>query len=350
MQLWNTYSKEELEQRLREAGHHFVTVSFYKYHQISNPQLFRDYLYQLLDTNGVVGRIYVASEGINAQISVPTDHFNQFKTDLYSIDFLDGVRLNIAVEEAGVPFPFLKLKVKVRNKILADGLNDQTFDVTNIGKHLKAEEFNALTNDPNTILIDFRNHYEHEVGHFKDAILPDVDTFRESLPLIEETYLKGNEDKNLVMYCTGGIRCEKASAWFKHRGFKNVHQLEGGIIKYANECREKGLENKFIGKNFVFDERRGERVSEDIIAQCHQCGAPADVHTNCANEACHLLFIQCDSCKAAHENCCSEDCQSVIQLPIEEQRLLRKGLQNSNKIFKKGRATHLTYKKNNEKA
>jgi UPF0176 protein len=242
------------------------------------------------------------------------------------------------------------LKVKVRNKILADGLNDQTFDVTNIGKHLKAEEFNALTNDPNTILIDFRNHYEHEVGHFKDAILPDVDTFRESLPLIEETYLKGNEDKNLVMYCTGGIRCEKASAWFKHRGFKNVHQLEGGIIKYANECREKGLENKFIGKNFVFDERRGERVSEDIIAQCHQCGAPADEHTNCANEACHLLFIQCDSCKATHENCCSEDCQSVIQLPIEEQRALRKGLQNSNKIFKKGRATHLTYKKNNEKA
>ncbi len=350
MQLWNTYSKEELEKRLREAGHHFVTVSFYKYHQISNPQLFRDYLYQLLDTNGVVGRIYVASEGINAQISVPTDQFNQFKDDLYSIDFLNEVRLNIAVEEAGVPFPFLKLKVKVRNKILADGLNDQTFDVTNIGKHLKAEEFNALTNDPNTILIDFRNHYEHEVGHFKDAILPDVDTFRESLPLIEETYLKGNEDKNLVMYCTGGIRCEKASAWFKHRGFKNVHQLEGGIIKYANECREKGLENKFIGKNFVFDERRGERVSEDIISNCHQCGEPADVHTNCANEACHLLFIQCDSCKTTHENCCSADCQSVIQLPIEEQRLLRKGLQNSNKIFKKGRAPHLTYKKNNEKA
>lgn len=350
MQLWNTYNKEELEQRLREAGHHFVTVSFYKYHLISNPQLFRDYLYQLLDANGVVGRIYVASEGINAQISVPTDQFNQFKADLYSIDFLNGVRLNIAVEEAGVPFPFLKLKVKVRNKILADGLNDQTFDVTNIGKHLKAEEFNELTNDPNTILIDFRNHYEHEVGHFKNAILPDVDTFRESLPLIEETYLKGNEEKNLVMYCTGGIRCEKASAWFKHRGFKNVHQLEGGIIKYANECREKGLENKFIGKNFVFDERRGERVSDDIIAQCHQCGAPADVHTNCANEACHLLFIQCDSCKTAHENCCSKECQSVIHLPIEEQRALRKGLQNSNKIFKKGRATHLTFKKNNEKA
>jgi UPF0176 protein len=348
MQLWNTYSKEELEQRLREAGHEFVTVSFYKYAHIANPPLFRDYLYQLLDKSNVVGRIYVANEGINAQISVPTNYFNQFKNDLYSIDFLENVRLNIAVEEDGADFPFLKLKVKVRTKILADGLQDESFDVRNIGKHLKAEEFNALTNDPNTILIDFRNHYEHEVGHFKGAILPDVDTFRDSLPLIEETYLKGNEDKNIVMYCTGGIRCEKASAWYKHRGFKNVHQLEGGIIKYANECKEKGLENKFIGKNFVFDERRGERVSEDVIACCHQCGKPADVHTNCANEACHLLFIQCEDCKTVHENCCSTACQEIIHLPLEEQKALRKGYDNSNKIFKKGRAAHLLFQKNDE--
>jgi UPF0176 protein len=348
MQLWNTYSKEELEQRLREAGHEFVTVSFYKYAHIANPPLFRDYLYQLLDKSNVVGRIYVANEGINAQISVPTNYFNQFKNDLYSIDILENVRLNIAVEEDGADFPFLKLKVKVRTKILADGLQDESFDVRNIGKHLKAEEFNALTNDPNTILIDFRNHYEHEVGHFKGAILPDVDTFRDSLPLIEETYLKGNEDKNIVMYCTGGIRCEKASAWYKHRGFKNVHQLEGGIIKYANECKEKGLENKFIGKNFVFDERRGERVSEDVIACCHQCGKPADVHTNCANEACHLLFIQCEDCKTVHENCCSTACQEIIHLPLEEQKALRKGYDNSNKIFKKGRAAHLLFQKNDE--
>lgn len=349
MQLWNTYSKEELEQKLREAGHEFVTVSFYKYHQIPNPRIFRDYLYQLLDNLKVVGRIYVATEGINAQISVPTNNFNRFKDDLYSVDFLNGVRLNVAVEEEGAEFPFLKLKVKVRNKILADGLNDETFDVTNIGKHLKAEEFNELTSDPNTILIDFRNHYEHEVGHFNGAILPDVDTFRESLPLIEDTYLKGNEDKNIVMYCTGGIRCEKASAWFKHRGFKNVHQLEGGIIKYANECKEKGLANKFIGKNFVFDERRGERVSDDVIAHCHQCGAPADVHTNCANEACHLLFIQCDECKAKYENCCSNECKEVTHLSLEEQKAMRKGLQNSNKIFKKGRVDHLLAKLNQEK-
>jgi UPF0176 protein len=348
MQLWNTFSKEELEQKLREAGHEFVTISFYKYAKIANPQIFRDYLYQMLDNLHIVGRIYVAHEGINAQISVPTNQFNNFKNDLYSIDFLDQVRLNVAVEEEGTDFPFLKLKVKVRNKILADGLNDETFDVTNIGKHLNAEEFNQLTAEKETILIDFRNHYEHEVGHFKGAILPDVDTFRDSLPHIEETYLKGNEDKNIVMYCTGGIRCEKASAYFKHRGFENVHQLEGGIIKYANDCKEKDLENKFIGKNFVFDERRGERITEDVVSNCHQCGEPADVHTNCANEACHLLFIQCDKCKTTFENCCSDECKTIAALPIEEQRLLRKGKTYSNVIFKKGRTGHLKMRQEKE--
>jgi UPF0176 protein len=345
MQLWNIYSKEELEKRLKEAGTKLLTISFYQYANIPNPQLFRDYLYQLLQQSGVLGRIYVAQEGINAQIAVPAPNFEQFKTDLYSIDFLNNVRLNIAVEDSGAEFSFLKLKIKVRNKILADGLNDETFDVTNYGNHLNAEAFNQLTDDPNTILVDFRNHYEHEVGHFKGAILPDVDTFRESLPLIEETYLKGNEDKNIVMYCTGGIRCEKASAWFKHRGFDRVHMLEGGIIKYANDCKENGLENKFIGKNFVFDERRAESISDDVIASCHQCGEPADSHVNCANEACHLLFIQCDSCKAKYETCCSNECKEITHLPIEEQKMLRKGKDNSNKIFKKGRAAHLLEKR-----
>jgi len=350
MQLWNTFSKEELEQKLREAGHEFVTVSFYKYAKIANPQIFRDYLYQLLDQLKVVGRIYVATEGINAQISVPVNQFNNFKNDLYSIDFLDQVRLNVAVEEEGAEFPFLKLKVKIRNKIVADGLNDETFDPSDIGKHLSAKEFNELTAKEDTILIDFRNHYESEVGHFKGAILPDVDTFRDSLPHIEETYLKGNEDKNIVMYCTGGIRCEKASAYFKHRGFTNVHQLEGGIIKYANDCNAEGIDNKFIGKNFVFDERRGERITDDVIAKCHQCGNPADTHTNCANEACHLLFIQCDDCKTAFSNCCSNECKEISELPLDEQKALRKGKTYSNVIFKKGRAAHLKTREPKENA
>lgn len=349
MQLWNTLNKEELEAKWRNAGYKFVTISFYQYAHIKNPLLFRNHLFSMWSALDVVGRTYVAKEGINAQLAVPMNRLDQFREELNQIDFLKDIRLNIAVDDSEAEFPFLKLKIKVRDKILADGLNDETFDVTNKGKHLNAEEFNALTNDPSTILIDFRNHYESEVGHFKGAILPDVDTFRESLPFIEDEYLKGNEDKNVVMYCTGGIRCEKASAWFKHRGFKNVHQLEGGIIKYANDCRDNGVENKFIGKNFVFDERRGERISEDVIAVCHQCGSPADTHTNCVNDACHLLFIQCDNCKDKMENCCSTECLDTIHLPLEEQKALRKGKEVSNKIFKKGRSEKLPYQVNKEK-
>ncbi|MES2587529.1 MAG: rhodanese-related sulfurtransferase [Bacteroidota bacterium] len=345
MQLWNTLSKEDLVKNLNESGFEFVTVSFYQYANIENPRLFRDHIFQMWSKINVVGRIYVAFEGINAQMSVPIVHFEQFRDELNEIDFLSGIRLNIAVEDGGVQFPFLKLKVKVRDKILADGLDDKTFDVRNKGIHLSAAEFNALTDDPNTLLIDFRNHYESEVGFFKGAVTPDVDTFRESLPLIEESLLKGNEDKNIVMYCTGGIRCEKASAWYKHRGFKNVHQLEGGIIKYANDCAELGIENKFIGKNFVFDERRGERISDDVVSQCHQCGEAFDTHTNCANDGCHLLFIQCDSCKEKYENCCSEECVEVIHLSAEEQKALRQNNMVSNKIFKKGRSEKLIFKK-----
>ena len=346
MQLWNTLSKEDLELKLKESGYKFVTMSFYQYALIVNPLEFRDLLFLNWSRLNVVGRTYVAKEGINAQIAVPSEFVNQFRDELYEISFLNGIRLNIAVDESEAEFPFLKLKIKVRDKILADGLNDETFDVTNKGIHLKAKEFNELISKPDTILVDFRNHYESEVGHFKGAILPDVDTFRESLPMIEETFLKGNEDKNIVMYCTGGIRCEKASAWFKHRGFNNVHQLEGGIIKYANDCKDEGLENKFIGKNFVFDERRGERITEDIVSVCHQCGSPADTHTNCVNDGCHLLFIQCDACKAKMQNCCSDECQEMIQLPIDVQKELRKGKSISNKIFKKGRSEKLPFQSN----
>ncbi len=349
MHLWNTFDKETLEKHLAEIGHKYITISFYQYAHISDPKAFRDHLYKTWMALDIVGRTYVATEGINAQIAVPKVNLSRFRELLYQIECLNGVRLNFAVEEKQDEFSFLKLKIKVRSKILADGLNDATFDVTKKGVHLDAQAFNDLTNDPNTLLIDFRNHYEWEVGHFEGAILPDVDTFRESLPFIENTVLKGNEDKNIVMYCTGGVRCEKASAWFKHRGFKNVHQLEGGIIKYANDCKEKGLKNKFIGKNFVFDERRAERITSDIIAICHQCGTPADNHTNCANEACHLLFIQCDSCKTKMENCCSDACINVIHLPIEEQKKLRKGKNLSNLIYKKGRSEALPFQDKKEK-
>jgi UPF0176 protein len=346
MQLYNTLSAEERAELIDQVGKQRLTLSFYAYAKIEDPKKFRDDLFIAWNALDALGRIYVAHEGINAQMSVPAENFEAFRATLEIYDFMKGIRLNVAVEHDD--HSFLKLTIKVRHKIVADGLNDETFDVTNKGIHLKAAEFNEILENPDTIVVDFRNHYESEIGHFKGAITPDVETFRESLPIINEQLKDFKEDKNLVMYCTGGIRCEKASAYFKHQGFKNVYQLEGGIIQYAKQIKEEGLESKFIGKNFVFDNRLGERITDDIVSQCHQCGKPCDNHTNCANDGCHLLFIQCDECKAAMENCCSAECLEITHLPLVDQVKLRTGKQVGNKVFRKGKSESLKFKHSGE--
>ncbi len=323
MRLYNKINKEELKQKMLQSDEARTTISFYHYFKCDSPQQFRDDLFLAWSELGVFGRVYVAYEGINAQISMPTDNLEKFREHLYAIPAeptFDGLRLNIAVEDDGKSF--YKLTIKVREKILADGLVDDTFDVRKKGVHVNAEKFNELADNPDTVIIDMRNHYETEIGHFEGAITPDVETFRESLPIIKDM-LEDKKDKNLLMYCTGGIRCEKASAYFKHNGFEKVYQLEGGIIKYAQDAKEKGLENKFIGKNFVFDERMAEAITEDVISNCHQCGQPANTHINCANDACHLLFIQCEACAAKYDKCCSDDCKEFIKLPKEEQKAQR---------------------------
>ncbi len=332
--LFNKVNGRLLKEQLQLDKEPRITLSFYQYARIGNPIFFRDHFFILMDQLDVKGRIYVASEGINAQISVPEKHLEAFKNALDSIVFLKNVRLNYAIEDDGKSF--FKLTVKVRNKIVADGLNDDTFDVTQKGVHLNAIDFNHLTEDPNTIVVDMRNHYESEVGHFINAITPDVETFREALPVVEEL-LQPHKDKNLIMYCTGGIRCEKASAYLKHKGFKKVYQLEGGIIEYTRKVSELGIENKFVGKNFVFDERLGERISGEVIAKCHQCGTLCDAHVNCANDACHLLFIQCDQCAVKYKKCCSQKCRDFNDLPEEQKRTLRKTQVFNGTRFGKGR-------------
>ena len=342
MALHNKIDSRLLKEKMRSASEDRTTISFYKYHQIADPAEFRNELYKNFEALNVMGRVYVASEGINSQISVPSNHIDAFKDYLFSIPFLNGVRLNVAVQDNGKSF--FKLKILVRKKIVADGLNDSTFDVTDQGVHVNADEFNRLAKDPNTIIVDMRNHYESEVGHFIDAVRPDVDTFREELQVVQDL-MRDQTSKNLLMYCTGGIRCEKASAWMKHLGFRNVFQLDGGIIKYAQEVREQNLENRFIGKNFVFDERLGERITNDIIAVCHQCGKACDDHTNCRNDGCHLLFIQCIECGEKYKGCCSEACVETLTLPPEVQKELRKGKNKGRQVFKKGRSEKIPYMK-----
>jgi UPF0176 protein len=332
--LRNRIDQRILKQQLMDEPFFRKTVSFYQYFTITETQEFRNQLYAALDALQVFGRIYIAQEGINAQISVPEQSWEDFVAFMNTIPAFKGLRYNIAVEDDGKSFWLLK--IKVRDKIVADGITDPDFSMKNKGKYVNAEQYNELSKDPNTIIVDMRNHYEYEVGHFKNAIEIPSDTFREQLPMAVDM-LQDKKDKNIIMYCTGGIRCEKASAYMLHHGFENVYHVEGGIINYAKQAKENNLDVEFIGKNFVFDDRLGERITEDVIAECHLCGAPCDNHTNCANDACHLLFIQCDSCKEKMQNCCSPECFEEIQLPIEEQKLRRANQDNGAKIFNKSK-------------
>lgn len=334
MRLHNRVNRKELKQRIAQSNEPRVTISFYKYHSIGNPQVFRDHLYLELNKVGVLGRIYVAHEGINAQISVPAERLEEFKQTLYSIDFLNNIRLNIAVEDDGKSF--FTLTIKVREKVVADGIDDPTFNPSNTGTYLNARQVNEMMETEGAILVDMRNHYEYEVGHFANAIEVPSETFREQLPMAIEM-LEDKRKENIIMYCTGGIRCEKATAWMRHNGFDKVYHVEGGIINYARQIKEDGLDSKFIGKNFVFDERLGERITEDVLAHCHQCGTPCDSHINCANDACHLLFIQCEECAKKFNKCCSQKCNDFTQLTEDEQITLRKTEVFNGTRFGKGR-------------
>ncbi len=334
-ELRNRINKDELKVRLAHETIERVTLSFYKYVRIEDPKELRDYLFKQWTALNIFGRIYVAHEGINAQMSVPKSNWDQFVEEVYKDTRFMDVPFKIAVDDDGKSF--YKLIIKVKEKVVADGIDDPDFNAGNTGTYLNAEGFNKAIEDPNTIVVDMRNHYESEVGRFDKAFCPDADTFREELPLVVD-HLKGQEDKKVIMYCTGGIRCEKASAYLKHKGFKDVNHLQGGIIQYAKEVKELGIESKFRGINFVFDERIGERITDDVLSKCHQCGKACDTHVNCKNDDCHLLFIQCDACAEKMQGCCTAKCQDIAALPIEEQRALRKGR------IKKGEESLAVYK------
>ncbi len=325
--LHNRLNKEQAETVLAAENFKRKTLSFYRYVNIEDPRAMRDQLFRVWYALGCLGRIYIAKEGINAQMNVPAHNWDKFVDLLYSFEAFKNVPFKHAVESP--QDSFWKLAVTVKDKIVADGIEDTNFDASDVGTHLDAKKFNEMLDNPDSVCVDMRNFYESEVGHFKGAILPEASTFREELPMTKDL-LKGKEDKDVLLYCTGGIRCEKASAYLRKHGFNKVYQLHGGIIQYKHEIESKNLENKFIGKNFVFDERLGERISDDVISTCHTCGKSCDVHTNCLNKACNLLFIQCENCKKSLENCCSNSCMEIAALPEEEQRKAWKKFQKKD--------------------
>jgi UPF0176 protein len=340
--MFNKLSKHQAMQLLKQENFKRKTVSFYRYIILDNTNNLRDELYKEWLNLGVLGRIYLAHEGINAQLSIPENNWPKFKENLNARKYFKNMTFKIAIEDEGNSF--FKLAIKIRKQIVADGLKIDEYDVTNVGAHLTAKKWNKAMENGATV-VDVRNHYESEIGKFKGAICPDVETFKEELPAVRNM-LKGREMDSILLYCTGGIRCEKTSAYLKHHGFKDVSQLHGGIIDYAKQLKEDpSLNNNYIGKNFVFDERRGERISDDIISSCHQCSLPFDTHINCNNVNCNLLFLQCDNCQIKYQKCCSIECMEIINLPEVQQKEIRKK-SVKKKIYYSHKKVNLNLKRN----
>ena len=318
--LYNQKDRLQLKAELAAENFTRMTCSFYRYVNIDKPNALRDELYNQWIELNVLGRVYIAEEGINAQISIPEPVFDTFIGLLNKKDYLANMPLKYAIQEGE---SFIKLAIRVKKEIVAYNIPKNEYNMNQVGIHLDASEFNKALENHDSVVVDMRNYYESEVGHFHNAILPDVERSKDLLPEVKKL-LQNDKDKEVLLYCTGGIRCEKASSYLLHHGFKNVKQLNGGIIQYAHDVKEKNLNSKFIGSNFVFDQRLEERITDDIISKCHQCKNLCDTHTDCLNQACHILFIQCENCSEQFNGCCSIECKDFAALPIDEQRVLRK--------------------------
>ena len=326
--LYNKINSEELKFALANEPFERITASFYKYVDISVPNELRDELYEVWNQMGVFGRVYIADEGINAQVSNPQQNWEMFKDSVRNNVLFRDVKIKKAIQEGS---SFYKLKIKVRKELVAYDVPKESYDMRKVGKHLTASEYNLALNREDSTVVDMRNYYESEIGRFENAIIPDVETSKELLPEVKNL-LKGKENEKILLYCTGGIRCEKASSYLIKSGFKDVSQLQGGIIQYAHDIKRNNMKSKFRGKNFVFDDRLGERITDDVLAFCHICGDSCDDHTDCKNQACHILFIQCEKCSKLYNGCCSKDCDDFASLPESEQRILRK---DPKKVFTK---------------
>ena len=328
-QLANKLNREQALKKLAAETFSRQTISFYRYVQIENPSELRDQLFTAWSELGVLGRVYLSTEGINAQISVPKPELKTFRKLIDASPYFANVEFKYAIEEPATAF--WKLIIKVRKQIVADDLDAGSYDLSNVGTHLNAKEFNQAI-EQGALVVDMRNKYESDIGRFENAVTPSSQTFGDELQEVVKL-LDDKKNEKVLLYCTGGIRCEKASAFLKHNGFNDVSQLYGGIINYKHEIEREGLESKFKGKNYVFDGRMAEAVTPDVLGKCFNCKSPADTYDNCSSDLCHALFIQCAGCKAKMLGACSDECRLIAALPLEERKVVRKGRKAKFKIL-----------------
>lgn len=276
---------------------------FYKFVNIENPEKFREEHQQFCNSLGIKGKVLVATEGINGSVSGTREQTEKYKENLKSDSRFTDIEFK---EEVGLQHPFGKMIVRIKKEIIKLGVN---LDMSKTGEHLSPEEFIKLCKEKNDfVLLDTRNDYETKVGKFKNAIIPPIETFNEFPNFIKNSNI--SKDTPIVMYCTGGIRCEKASAYMVQEGFKNVKQLHGGIINFCQQFPNTLWE----GSCFVFDNRLTSNINQQSkpITYCIHCNTPCDLYRNCKNERCNALNFVCDNCKSKFQSCCSKECEKII--------------------------------------
>lgn len=277
-------------------------AAFYKYTNLENPQEFASQHQAWCREIGLRGRILVASEGINGTVSGTSEQIEQYKQALQDDARFEGIEFK---EDECLMHPFNRMIVKVKPELVRF---EQEVDLADVGTHLSPEEFLTMAQEEDVIVLDARNDYESRVGKFKNAFTPSIKTFREFPRVASE--LRDKKDKKILMYCTGGIRCEKASAFMKKEGFSHVYQLHGGILNFAKHCPNTLWE----GKCFVFDKRLISDVNSDNkpITHCDICATPCDLYKNCRNNACDAFTVTCLECERSYGGCCSKECFTII--------------------------------------
>ncbi|KAI8361223.1 Rhodanese-like domain-containing protein [Mortierella sp. GBAus27b] len=282
----------------------------------------REEIFLQLVQYDITGRVYVAKDGINLHLCTPVEHMEALQSTIQELVLdrygkgLDGAIWNFSCEEPGERV-FERLRVAVKSQLVADGrLGSWSVQDSAPPQYLEPAEFHARLDQVGgkTLLVDMRNHFENEVGRFETSIKMDCTTFRENMDLLDELLEGRDKSEEIMMVCTGGIRCSISGRYLKQKGYKDVKMLKGGITSYGRWIRSNPeVKSHFVGKNFTFDGRRGERITQDVISTCHQCHSPHDHITNCANTRCHVLFIQCPNCRQKWSNTCGPECQEAVE-------------------------------------
>jgi predicted sulfurtransferase len=280
---------------------------FYKYVSIEYPKRILKWQQKICADLKLRGRIILATEGINGTVGGDEAAINCYiaimrKHPLFSdIDFK---------EDVGGADCFPRMEIKVKNEIVHLGIDPKELTIKDTGSHVSPEQAHKLMDEksPDLVVLDARNNFESRIGTFTNSITPDIDHFRQLPQFIDEN-VELFKDKRVLMACTGGVRCERASAYLKSKGVaKEVMQVEGGIVRYA----EKYPDGFFRGKNYVFDGRIAVQITDDVLTKCDICQTKCDDYTNCSNAECNKKFIACGQCIITLENCCSKECQYLI--------------------------------------